>query len=170
MRSRLEARWSLFFDLLAVPWEYEPEAFDLGGVRYLPDFWLPDFNMWVEIKGEIRDDRAGARMIEQCGQLAVMDRRPVVLCFHDPFDPACAVFTVQGMYPQSRWTYCRACGGLALGVRSGTFSLVWCPKRHEGAPLDFSALRLARNALTAAAQTARQRQFGFAKEAVNADL
>jgi nucleoside 2-deoxyribosyltransferase len=38
-RSRLEARWAVFFDALGLEWEYEPEGFDLGdGVWYLPDF------------------------------------------------------------------------------------------------------------------------------------
>ncbi len=50
-RSRLEARWAVFFDALGLEWEYEPEGFDLGGgVYYLPDFYLPASNMWVEIK------------------------------------------------------------------------------------------------------------------------
>lgn len=41
-RSRLEARWAVFFDALGAQWEYEKEGFELGnGVRYLPDFWLP---------------------------------------------------------------------------------------------------------------------------------
>jgi hypothetical protein len=35
-RSRLEARWACFFDLLGWRWEYEP--FDLDG--YVPDFLL----------------------------------------------------------------------------------------------------------------------------------
>ena len=30
-RSRLEARWAVFFDALGVEWEYEPEGFELGG-------------------------------------------------------------------------------------------------------------------------------------------
>ena len=29
-RSRLEARWAVFFDTLGVKWEYEPEGYDLG--------------------------------------------------------------------------------------------------------------------------------------------
>jgi hypothetical protein len=41
-RSRLEATWAAFFDLLEWPWEYEP--FDLGS-------WSPDFL----IKGAERD-------------------------------------------------------------------------------------------------------------------
>lgn len=37
-RSRLEARWAVFFDSLGLPWEYEPEGFELRSGRYLPDF------------------------------------------------------------------------------------------------------------------------------------
>jgi hypothetical protein len=52
-RSRLEARWAVFFDALGISWSYEPEGFELGRAgRYLPDFWLPDLRMWVEIKPE----------------------------------------------------------------------------------------------------------------------
>jgi hypothetical protein len=51
-RSRLEARWAVFFDTLGVRYEYEKEGFELEDVgRYLPDFWLPDLNLWLEIKG-----------------------------------------------------------------------------------------------------------------------
>lgn len=52
-RSRLEARWAVFFDHLNIKWEYEPEGFVLSDGRYyLPDFWLPTFchGMWVEVK------------------------------------------------------------------------------------------------------------------------
>lgn len=53
-RSRLEARWAVFFDALGVKWEYEIEGFELDdGRRYLPDFWLPDLRTWVEVKGEL---------------------------------------------------------------------------------------------------------------------
>lgn len=54
-RSRLEARWAVFFDTLEIRWEYEPEGFEIdGGHRYLPDFYLPKFDLWIEIKpGEI---------------------------------------------------------------------------------------------------------------------
>lgn len=49
-RSRLEARWAVFFDTAGIPWEYEPEAFGDGQQGYLPDFWLPDQQCYVEIK------------------------------------------------------------------------------------------------------------------------
>lgn len=51
-RSRLEARWVVFFDTLGIRYEYEPEGYDLGEAGwYLPDFWLPDFQAWLEVKG-----------------------------------------------------------------------------------------------------------------------
>lgn len=50
-RSRLEARWAVFFDTLGIEYEYEPEGFELGdGMRYLPDFWLPGLEWWIEVK------------------------------------------------------------------------------------------------------------------------
>lgn len=49
-RSRLEARWAKFFDTAGVKWEYEPEGFEMPSGRYLPDFWLPDVGVWVEVK------------------------------------------------------------------------------------------------------------------------
>ena len=40
-RSRLEARWAIFFDACGVDWEYEPEGYDLGeGLCYVPTFLL----------------------------------------------------------------------------------------------------------------------------------
>lgn len=52
-RSRLEARWAVFFDALRIPWEYEPQGYLVGEKRrpYLPDFWLPREHVWVEVKG-----------------------------------------------------------------------------------------------------------------------
>lgn len=50
-RSRLEARWAVFFDTLGIEYQYEKEGFDLNGTRYLPDFWLPKQDCFIEIKG-----------------------------------------------------------------------------------------------------------------------
>lgn len=52
-RSRLEARWAVFFDTLGVKWAYEHEGYDLGALGwYLPDFFIPSWTLWVEIKGQ----------------------------------------------------------------------------------------------------------------------
>ena len=52
-RSRLEARWAVFFDALHIKYEYEPEGFQLSdGSTYLPDFYLPALNYFIEVKGK----------------------------------------------------------------------------------------------------------------------
>lgn len=62
-RSRIEARWAVFFDALGLPWEYEPQGFELPAddyftepAYYLPDFFLPNWGpgrqgTWWEVKG-----------------------------------------------------------------------------------------------------------------------
>ena len=59
-RSRLEARWAIFFDACGVDYEYEPEGFDLkDGLKYLPDFLLHGVvgrsggDLYVEVKGKM---------------------------------------------------------------------------------------------------------------------
>jgi hypothetical protein len=64
-RSRLEARWAVFFDACGVEYEYEPEGYDLGnGLMYLPDFLLHGVDgrsggdLYVEVKGKMNDSDA----------------------------------------------------------------------------------------------------------------
>lgn len=49
-RSRLEARWAVFFDAMGIEWQYETEGFELSRCRYLPDFWLPKAEVFIEVK------------------------------------------------------------------------------------------------------------------------
>lgn len=54
-RSRLEARWAVFFDSLGIIWEYEPQGYTVGpdATPYLPDFWFPEMKLWAEVKGQL---------------------------------------------------------------------------------------------------------------------
>ncbi len=50
-RSRTEARWACFFEHLGVRWEYELEGYVLrDGTRYLPDFYIHEWDAWFEVK------------------------------------------------------------------------------------------------------------------------
>jgi len=49
-RSRLEARWAVFLQEIGLKWDYEPEGFQTKAGWYLPDFWLPEIGVWVEVK------------------------------------------------------------------------------------------------------------------------
>lgn len=83
-RSRLEARWAVFFDAMGFDWSYEPQGFDLGKLGwYLPDFVLragdgnntnpnPDNGeavreyFFVEIKGGVPTDEEVDKLSEVC--------------------------------------------------------------------------------------------------------
>ena len=83
-RSRLEARWAVFFDAAGVEYEYEPEGFALpSGKRYLPDFLIHNCtergpkDLWVEVKGSMSKD--DAEKIEEFGKthpIIVVDQIP----------------------------------------------------------------------------------------------
>lgn len=50
-RSRQEARWAVFMNSLGVRYVYERQGYDLGSNGfYLPDFWIPHQDCWLEIK------------------------------------------------------------------------------------------------------------------------
>ena len=75
-RSRLEARWAVFFDKLGIEWEYESQGFELAdGTRYLPDFFIytssyknykPGSGYWVEIKGPVATKTEIEKMQKIC--------------------------------------------------------------------------------------------------------
>lgn len=69
-RSRLEARWAIFFDTMCIEYEYEKEGFHLPSGDYLPDFWLPEWEVWFEIKGKkpnIHERRMAMELCEHTG-------------------------------------------------------------------------------------------------------
>jgi hypothetical protein len=56
-RSRLEADYAATFDSIGLPWQYEPEGYQLSdGTWYSPDFYLPSARAWCEVKGD-HDER-----------------------------------------------------------------------------------------------------------------
>jgi hypothetical protein len=77
-RSRLEARWAVFFDAAGIKFHYEYQDFILPSGRYLPDFYLPEFEggCYAEVKpdrGFALDER------QKCRELCEVTRRPVLM-------------------------------------------------------------------------------------------
>lgn len=85
-RSRLEARWAVFFDHMNIPFEYEKEGYNLNGRWYLPDFWMPSWDCWLEIKPEIPNLR-GEEKEEYllCSKLAKQNKKNVLLIGGNPW-------------------------------------------------------------------------------------
>lgn len=56
MKSKLESKIAYFLDALNIKWEYEPKTFVLSnGETYIPDFYLTELKMWLEVKGDIQE-------------------------------------------------------------------------------------------------------------------
>lgn len=58
MRSQSEVIFAQKLDAHNIEWQYEPERFDLGWTTYRPDFYLPAFDTYVEVKGWLTEESA----------------------------------------------------------------------------------------------------------------
>lgn len=139
-RSRTEARWAVFFNSLKLRWEYEREGFEIGeSTKYLPDFWLPQLDFWVEIKGADPDELD----CDKAHKLSVACERRVYVFFgghtmpdgpHSPTQAYC-------FYPDGGgdhgycWCECSTCGMLGIEYAGRSDRLKCksvCPKSPHG--------------------------------------
>ena len=81
-RSRLEARWAVFFDTAGIRYEYEPDGYSYTE-GYLPDFYLPDDDMYVDVKSERED--AILELKKAVNNCCITTRRPLVLLSEVPY-------------------------------------------------------------------------------------
>lgn len=90
-RSRLEARWAIFFDCMGWKWEYEPEAVETRHGGYLVDFWLPDHKVYAEVKpGEFTSVE-----FDKACDLVDKSRRSLLLLSGEP-QPLLSYYLVTG--------------------------------------------------------------------------
>lgn len=89
-RSRLEARWAVFFDAAGIKYQYEPEGFDLDAEYYLPDFYLPEFYLYIEIKPLNREIfhhvGDGNEWEKKCSKFRDLTGNAILLCYGDPYE------------------------------------------------------------------------------------
>lgn len=149
-RSRLEARWAVFFSQLNVPWEYEPEGFELGNrKRYLPDFLIrgraPHRDLWVEIKPRVPvSAEEGGRFLVFSEEIKKIGGHAMLIA-GDPVDPIALWPTsdepLQAIYQKELFGIFSALFGLsefalsnaAVAARSARFehSEVGIPDTHR---------------------------------------
>lgn len=111
-RSRLEARYALFFDELGLSWQYEPDGFAIDeSTRYVPDFRLTGLSTWIEVKPEISDDAldAAALLAKLGGNAFVAIDAPSRMLLL----PA-ARESIRETENLHTWTQCTRCGRLAI--------------------------------------------------------
>lgn len=152
-RSRLEARWAVFFDALDIEYEYEIDGFEFSdGTKYLPDFYLPDIDggMFIEVKGRMDDEdyhkvekfwEEGSRPLYVLGglptqdDLTVVDAYPYVDRYKQCFEYGAPVYDERAdkYFPFSDWPYlfcvCPACG--KIGVEFDGRGWRVCGEHHK---------------------------------------
>jgi len=102
-RSKLEARWQVFFNSINVPSYYEYQGYDLDGIWYLPDFFIPKWKCFIEAKNpdvlhNPSRDKELKDCVFKCADLSRETKSLVILIFggffgKDNFDEMIMFFT-----------------------------------------------------------------------------
>jgi hypothetical protein len=74
---------AVFFTTLGIEYRYEPEGYMLEGTPYLPDFFLPEYDCFVEIKGQEPTDEE----YEKARLLAIYTSKEVYIFAGDVWIP-----------------------------------------------------------------------------------
>lgn len=157
-RSRQEARFAVFLSDLSIPFEYEPNGFAFkNGAWYLPDFYLPKQECYVEIKGK----KPLPHELQLCQWLCENTNTRVFLRYPSDLysENALAWIPQDGLaIPDSRywWCECPTCGQLDLQFegRAGNIRICDCTKNGKQYNYDTPRLNDAYNA-------ARNERFGI---------
>ena len=99
-RSRLEARWAVFFKKAGIPYSYEIEGFVVKDKPYLPDFYLPWYDCYMEVK-PLREDEDTIEFLKEFSKT-----KPVILVQGDPYVNHMTLFEDGDSY---RCTFAEGC-------------------------------------------------------------
>ena len=127
-RSRLEAKWTVFFDVVGFRYLYEPEGYELNGIRYLPDFKLLDAKVFAEIKPN--DPTAEER--QKAYLLAAASRRPVWVISGQPYVGEYRIWVYGGDYQDCSPCWFTQCKGCIRIVLESACCCGFCCTEFEG--------------------------------------
>lgn len=111
-RSRVEARWAVFLDACGIAFAYEADGYALPSGPYLPDFWLTDFQVFLEIKGQAPTEEER----QKCVELAEAAERCVMLAVGQPDERFQIVwFDPRGADDEDEYVYAIAADAAVAG-------------------------------------------------------
>ena len=120
MRSKIEAKWALFFENISVEYFYEPDTIALertdGKItNYLPDYFLPEIGCYIEIK---LDKCPTEQECSKCYMLAVQTGKDVFLFYEELGKKNMNGYkyyaTTGAFLPQMRWCQCPRCSAFGI--------------------------------------------------------
>lgn len=122
-RSRTEARWAAYFDLMGVEWRYEDEAYELPSGGYLPDFYLPKHDVYAEVKGDGGFDLDAIRKVFE---LSKHSRKRVLLLDGPPADTTYILIAGATWFDEEQAGDDWVCSGEIDGNdKGGTLQTIW---------------------------------------------
>lgn len=156
-RSRIKARWAVFFDALGMKYQYEPKGYDLDGSWYLPDFFLPDQDCWIEIKGKkpSKEEQVLAVTLAKATEKNVYIFFDGIPSLDDMPDDCAEVFFPDGYMDFSHW-WCECSQCHKVGIQFSGYSdrLCQCFEEDAGCRPNYDSPRIIR-----AYKAARQARF-----------
>lgn len=87
-RSRLEARWAVYFKTLGIEYEYEVEGYSTKNFNYLPDFYFPKLKFY----GEVKRADFGDEDVERWSEFAKEIDKPLVIFEGLPHSKPCRAY------------------------------------------------------------------------------
>jgi hypothetical protein len=112
-RSKTEARWAVFFDNLDITWVYEPTRQQISSGTYHVDFYIPDWDVYVEVKGSDPTDLE----IRKCVDLASVEHKKVLLLQNTPGNSKGEIMVYDNSFDWAgpfHFARCRRCDGFWL--------------------------------------------------------
>jgi hypothetical protein len=88
-RSKTEAKWAKLFDVLEIEYVFEPDTYVLDiindnnkrkSIRYLPDFYLPSLDIYLEIKNNGKN-RPNMDECQKAFLLSTQAKKRVIILF-----------------------------------------------------------------------------------------
>lgn len=105
-RSKNEAKWARFFDLLKINANYEPETVNgYLGIMYKPDFYFPDYEVYGEVKStfdSLHDPRTERKIGAAIDYQSTAVSKGLLLLGSFPYD----VRIIQGLELRISWLFC----------------------------------------------------------------
>lgn len=132
-RSRLEARWAVFFDRIGIEWRYEDEGYQTSYGHYLPDFWLPNVYMrHVEAKGVLFEVKpasylnTGHDALAEVGQQLHVGAILAIGFDYSRMHGWNELYQISGWWDNNMMIYPCACKTMKFDYDTGTYYA--CPK------------------------------------------
>jgi hypothetical protein len=126
----MEAKWAEWLDENDIIWTYETQGFDLGDTWYLPDFYLPEINTIIEVKGimeRIEKPYKLLKKLEEDEEYTPDNGLMVLLAGPVPYFYNIHPYYIDGFY----LTKCSKCGKTSIVTKLMSYSCRAC-NYHEG--------------------------------------